>query len=353
MTTPTLSPAAPATAPAPQAALPATDGAFFSLFLDHPQPMWIYEIDTLRFMAVNPAAQRIYGYSAEEFAGMTVRELLPPSQQERFFAFLAEAPPPGHITSLWGHRCKDGDLIDVQVTAHALEFRGKRCRFVFANDVSAMMRVERALYKSEQLQRRLIDTLPHQIFWKYPDHSYAGCNVVFARAAGLAHPDQVVGKRDQDFHWAHNAERIMAEDSAIMATGVPMIEFEDQLLEPDGRIHDYVITKLPLYDQQGAIIGVLGTIEDVSARKLAGKNAAPAKQSRRIEHQRHRHHQRPRGRPHRRLRQPGIYAGDRLHAGRHPGPGCPHPAARRPRPACAGRAARRHARGARGDRGAA
>ncbi|QYF92707.1 EAL domain-containing protein [Massilia sp. PAMC28688] len=272
MTIPTLSPSARDTAPGPHAAETATEGAFFSLFLDHPQPMWIYELGTLRFMAVNPAAQRTYGYSAEEFSGMTLGDLLPPSQQARFFAFLDQAPAPGDSGSaLWSHRCKDGELIDVQVTAHALEFRGRRCRFVFANDVSAMLRVERALYKSEQLQRRLIDTLPHQIFWKHPDHSYAGCNVVFARAAGLDHPDQVVGKRDQDFPWAHNADRIRTEDSAIMATGVPMLEFEDQLMERDGRLHDYVITKLPLYDQEGAIIGVLGTIEDVTARKLAQK----------------------------------------------------------------------------------
>lgn len=232
--------------------------------------MWIYNVETLQFLSINAAAQRQYGYSAEEFAHMTLGQLLPLSQQQRFQAFLADGPALLRSAStLWILRCKSGALIDVQVTAHAITVGGQRCRFVFANDVSDMLRAQRALYKSEQLQRRLIDTLPHQIFWKHPDHSYAGCNVVFARAAGLSHPDQIVGKRDVDLPWAHNAARIQDEDACIMATGEPMLASEDQLMEQDGKLHDYVITKLPLYDQDGAIIGVLGTIEDVTARKLS------------------------------------------------------------------------------------
>ncbi len=251
----------------------APEHVYMSLFRDHPEPMWIVEVATWRFVTVNPAALATYGYAGSEFLAMTVDHMVAIDQRAAFLAFLADSVAGKQARSaVWRHRRKNGSQIDVQVIAHAIPYQGKPCCFVFANDVSDMLRVERALFKSEQVHRRLIETLPHQVFWKFPDHSYAGCNSMFARAAGLASTDDVVGKHDADFPWAHNAERIEAEDAEIMRSGVPMIDYEDQLMERDGAWHDYVINKLPLFDQDQRIIGVLGTIEDVTARKLAEKS---------------------------------------------------------------------------------
>ncbi|MES2129755.1 MAG: EAL domain-containing protein [Pseudomonadota bacterium] len=129
--------------------------------------------------------------------------------------------------------------------------------------------VEIALYQAEQMHRRLIDHIPFQIFWKDLDLRYLGCNIVFARAAGLSDPSEVVGKCDDDFPWAPNAERIRMDDRGIIDSGQPKLDFEDHLIDPDGVARWYVINKLPLHDQAGQIIGVLGTIEDITARKDA------------------------------------------------------------------------------------
>ena len=129
--------------------------------------------------------------------------------------------------------------------------------------------VEIALYQAEQMHRRLIDHIPFQIFWKDLNLRYLGCNIVFARAAGLRDPGEVVGKSDDDFPWAPNAERIRADDRSIISTGQPKLDSEDHLLDPDGVARWYIINKLPLHDQAGQIIGVLGTIEDITARKDA------------------------------------------------------------------------------------
>ena len=251
----------------------APETAYLGLFMDHPQPMLIYELATLRFVSVNPAALTTYGYSRGAFLAMTIDQVLPPEHREAFRAFLAAgAAGQRASSSVWSHCRKDGSRFDVQVTAHAMRYRGEPCRFVFANDVSDVLRTERALYNSEQVHRRLIDTLPHQVFWKHTDHSYAGCNNMFAHIAGLASAQEVVGKRDADFPWAHNEARIVAEEAQIMRTGVPIVDGEDQLIDADGVLHHYVINKLPLYGQDNQIAGVLGTIEDVTARKAAQKS---------------------------------------------------------------------------------
>ncbi|MEJ7806187.1 MAG: diguanylate cyclase, partial [Telluria sp.] len=227
--------------------------------------MWIYELETLRFLAVNGAAIKAYGYSESEFLSTRIDSIVAPAERSACHA-------PCAVPVLSQLQCKDASLLDVELTSHQINFCRTPCCLVLAHDVSDTLRIERALYFSEQKQRRLIDTLPHQIFWKNPDHSYAGCNNKFARAAGLNNADDVVGKMDSNFPWAHNAERIAREDDEIMRTGAPMLNFEDQLLEPDGKLHDYVINKLALYDQDGSILGVLGTIEDVSAKKQAERS---------------------------------------------------------------------------------
>ena len=130
---------------------------------------------------------------------------------------------------------------------------------------------EVALCQSELMQRRLVDHIPFQIFWKDLGLRYLGCNTVFAEAAGIRDPSDVVGKQDKDFPWGGNAERIRADDLAIIASGHPKLNDEDHLIAANGEPHWYLINKLPLHGQGGQIVGVLGTIEDITQRKLAEK----------------------------------------------------------------------------------
>jgi len=231
--------------------------------------MWIFDRESLRIVAVNQAAVLHYGYSEAEFLSLSIRDLRPETQLSRLAAALASAPVELTERGVFTHRLKDGRCIPVKIASHALTFRDRPCRVVLAHDISDHMDVEQALYNSEQVHRRLIDTLPHQVFWKGLDHRYAGCNNMFARAARLHTPAEVIGRVDDEFPWAHNAARIRAEDAEIMRSGTPLLEYEDQMVEADGQLHIYVINKMPLYGRDGAIVGLLGTIEDVSARKAA------------------------------------------------------------------------------------
>ncbi|MDX5298434.1 MAG: PAS domain-containing protein, partial [Gammaproteobacteria bacterium] len=59
-----------------------SESTYRTLFEDNPNPMWIYDPASLRFLRVNQAAQRLYGFSADEFAGMTIRDIRPPQAQD-------------------------------------------------------------------------------------------------------------------------------------------------------------------------------------------------------------------------------------------------------------------------------
>ena len=111
-----------------------------SMFEGNPHPMWVFDTDTHQFLAVNDAAVHHYGYSREEFLGMTALDICPAQGCAESFDRL------GAFT----HRKKDGSLIDVDVTSHELAFDGRRARVVLANDVTERKRAEDALLTHQQ-----------------------------------------------------------------------------------------------------------------------------------------------------------------------------------------------------------
>jgi PAS domain S-box-containing protein len=119
------------------------------LFERNPLPLWVYDVETLRFLAVNESAARRYGYSREEFLSMTIRDIRPPEDVPALMEDVASAPVGYGGPSPWRHLTKDGSVIDVEITSYPLTFGGRPARFVLANDVTERHRAERALLGSE------------------------------------------------------------------------------------------------------------------------------------------------------------------------------------------------------------
>ena len=243
---------------------------FKQLFEAHPQPMWAYDLVTLEFLVVNAAATAHYGYTEAEFLQMTIRDIRPQEELDRLATNLASAPAKGpDRAGAWTHVTRDGSHIQVEISSHSVTLAGHPARLVVAHDVTDRLHLEAELHASRELKQLVINHIPHQIFWKGLDGAYIGCNAVFANFAGLACNSDVAGKRDEDFPWAHNADAIRADERNIVSSGQAQLNREDHMTLADGSVHWYLINKLPFHDQRGNIIGVLGTIEDISERKQA------------------------------------------------------------------------------------
>jgi PAS domain S-box-containing protein len=110
------------------------------LFEHSPLPMIAYERQTFRIVAVSDAAVACYGYLREEFLAMAVKDLFPAedlASLEQFLDASLSGERPGRIAAVpWRHQCKDGTIIDVEVTGNDLEFGGQRCRVLFCEDVT-------------------------------------------------------------------------------------------------------------------------------------------------------------------------------------------------------------------------
>ena len=136
-------------------------------------------------------------------------------------------------------------------------------------NITRWQRAEEEARRQREFLRKVIDTLPVRVFWKDTDLRYLGCNQVFAEDAGLASPDDVVGKTDYDMPWVEQSEKYRADDRAVMQSGEMRIGFEEQQSRPDGSVGWVRTSKLPLYDADGAVTGVLGVYEDITERKIA------------------------------------------------------------------------------------
>jgi|GEM_PF-5363647 len=114
--------------------------------------------------------------------------------------------------------------------------------------------------------RLILDALIHPLFWKGADLRYLGCNRAFARLAGMT-PEDVVGLNDHDMPWRDAAEDYQRSDRQVLATGLPLAEFEERVRGVDGTDHWTQTSKVPLFDARGRVIGVLGALVDVTERR--------------------------------------------------------------------------------------
>jgi diguanylate cyclase (GGDEF)-like protein/PAS domain S-box-containing protein len=111
--------------------------------------MWVYDVETLGFLAVNAAAVRRYGWTRDEFLTMTIADIRPREDVERLLANVAEETDAYQESGDWRHRKKGGETIDVEVTSHSLLFEGRPARLVLAHDVTAERVAQAALRESE------------------------------------------------------------------------------------------------------------------------------------------------------------------------------------------------------------
>jgi len=126
---------------------------FGLMFDSNPLPMWVYDASSLRFLAVNDAAISHYGYSREEFAGLTIKDLCAPEEigtltrdWERDIA-MTEI----NQTAVWKHLKKNGTVIDVEMTWNQIPFAGKTAVLVLAHDITERKRAEKQVREQASL----------------------------------------------------------------------------------------------------------------------------------------------------------------------------------------------------------
>ena len=120
------------------------------LFEDNPMPMMIVEPETLRFLAVNEAAEVHYGWTRNEFLEMTVKDIRPAEDIEAAVGYIREMEPGLDKVGVWRHRKKDGSVIHVDITSHSLTYLGKKAQLALCQDVTERVETEKVNRRNEE-----------------------------------------------------------------------------------------------------------------------------------------------------------------------------------------------------------
>ncbi|MBI3260631.1 MAG: PAS domain S-box protein, partial [Ignavibacteriae bacterium] len=234
----------------------------YRLMFDHnPQPMWIYDTETLEFLEVNDAAVQQYGFSREEFYGMTIKDIRPADDLPLLLNNLSSTKERYDNSGEWRHLKKNGEIINVQITSHIIDYNNRSARHILVNDISDRKKAEQALQENYILLKTITEGISESIFAKDITGKYVFINPTAAKILNKT-KEEVIGHRDTDLFTPDHAEWIMEIDRAIISTGKPH-EFEGFFDE--GVPHCYIDSRYPLYDPaSGEIVGVVGISRDVT-----------------------------------------------------------------------------------------
>jgi PAS domain S-box-containing protein len=183
-------------------ALRASEERYRLLFENNPQPMWVFDNETLALLAANEAACQHYGYTREEFLAMTILDIRPAEDVPALRRRLASQPDELHKAGVQFHRKKDGTEIAEEVASHPLRFTGRPAQLVLATDVTERTRAEEALRLSEQKYRDIFDFATVGIYQSRHDGSLITVNAPLAEILAYDSPDDLL---------RHNLDEIYAD----------------------------------------------------------------------------------------------------------------------------------------------
>ena len=195
-----------------EAALRRSEEHYRLLFFENPHPMWVYDRETLKFLAVNSAAIVHYGYSESEFLAMNVRDMRPIEELDRFDAIYREMPE-GKCQASARHRKKDGTIVDVDISSDAIIFDGRLARLVAVTDMTERKVFEEKLAE----QAALIDEARDAIILHDMQHKILFWNKGAERIYGWT-AQEAIGQKATELFYG-NLDRFTLGMKSVMERG--------------------------------------------------------------------------------------------------------------------------------------
>ena len=243
-------------------ALRRSEDNYRRLFASNPHPMWVYDLETLRFVDVNDMAVAHYGYSRDEFLAMTIKDLRPSDDVPALLANLQSSASPASLSGVWRHLRRDGSVIDVEVSSHALVLDGRQTRVVLGHDVTERLRAQRALEASESLFRGMAEAMPHIVWTAQPDGRATYHNHRWMDYTGLSLANMAAGAAWQLVVHPDDLQETLDRWNEALETG-GAYKVTHRLKRADGAYRWHTGRAAPLTNENGAILIWVGTITDI------------------------------------------------------------------------------------------
>jgi len=233
------------------------------LFENNPFPMWIYEMETLKFLEVNEAAIVHYGFSREEFLTMTIKDIRPLDDVPSLMKTLSGMEKTLSLAGVWRHRIKDGTIIYVEIRSHSFIYEGKNARLVLANDITEQKKAEELLRESENKLLLFVEYAPVSMAMFDCKMNYLAVSPRWVKELGLS--DNVIGKNHYDLFPNLPARWIEVHQRCL--NGAIERNDEDKFVREDGTVYWMKWEVRPWFESDEKIGGIIIFSEDISESK--------------------------------------------------------------------------------------
>jgi two-component system, cell cycle sensor histidine kinase and response regulator CckA len=248
------------------------DDRYRLFFESNPCPMWVYDLPTAAIIEVNDAAIAQYGYTRDEFARMTLRDLRAPEDAARLEGMLRETKPDAEMLHLARHIRKNGTRIDVEVRGRPLAIPGRALRLVVITDCTDRLTTARGIRESEAratatnaMLQTLIDAAPLPMIVTDTDLNLTRWNRAAESLFGWT-AAEVLGKPAPFFPEDQLADAQARRARSMAGEAIPPAEVIRS--RKDGtRIH-LMVAVSPLSDSDGRVTGVISIFTDLTERNL-------------------------------------------------------------------------------------
>jgi diguanylate cyclase (GGDEF)-like protein/PAS domain S-box-containing protein len=243
--------------------------SFRILFDANPVPMWVLDLETYKFIAVNDAAVAHYGYSREQFLNMRVHDIKPSDERDDMLMRLQVPGQSRPLDRTWRHIRADGSVMDVRVYRRHLPYDGRQAALVGVIDVTQQKRAEDNLRRTERFLNSIVENVPLAlIVKKVEDGTYVLVNREAERLFNVPH-GKMIGKTAYDVFERRQADAVSDRDRQVVATRQPIV-VEDL---PMRTLHDGArvlrSSRAVIVDDTGTPQHIIVITEDTTERKRA------------------------------------------------------------------------------------
>ena len=256
---------------APSSTVPtSSDEQYRPLFALSPQPGWVYDRETLRFLEVNEAAVRSYGWTREEFLAMSIRDIRPPSEQAALDTMIDATRDSHSHSTLSVHRTKSGRTLRVEISSYPLDFLGRSARMVLVHDVTERQSAAEALALSEEKYRTVIEQLQDVFFRTDTAGHWSFLNQAWTTLTG----NPVASSLGTHFlSYVHPSDRANALDAIAPLTSgsAEKAMVEVRYFNASGGYRWVEASTHVVCADDGKILGTMGTLRDVTERRAVNE----------------------------------------------------------------------------------
>ncbi|SDX07202.1 PAS domain S-box-containing protein [Lutibacter oricola] len=229
---------------------------------------------------VNAKFTETTGYSKEEAIGQNPRILNSGIQDKKYYSNLWKTITSGEEwKGEFQNKNKKGEIYWERAVITAIKNSDNVITNYLAikEDITLQKKKDEELAISKEILRKVLDNIPINVFWKNKDSKFLGCNNSFLKSNSFKHETELIGKYDSDFCNKKDSEKFRKDDLAIMLSGKPKLNFQSSSII-NGKKTWTSTSKLPFYDENNNVIGIIGTSEDITARIEKEKELAMSKE---------------------------------------------------------------------------